>query len=57
MKIIRRYKVEFDEKRFVCPKCGCEFLADKYEDRRVADNNYPDDYVERPTCGKYLYWD
>lgn len=57
MKIIKRYKVEFDEKRFVCPKCGCEFLADKYEDRRVADNNYPDDYVECPTCGKYLYWD
>jgi transcription elongation factor Elf1 len=53
MKIIKRGKIEFEEKRFECERCGCEFLAEESDVKYTLMG----DYVVCPTCGQYISWD
>lgn len=53
MKIIRRGKVQTEEKRFECQNCGCEFIADEH-DKKI---DVMGDYVICPTCEQYIAWD
>ena len=53
MKIIKKGKIEFEEKRFECEKCGCEFLADEND----VKHSIMIDCVVCPTCGQYISWD
>lgn len=53
MKVIKKGKVPFKEKRFECSYCGCEFFADE-NDKKVDQRD--GDYVVCPTCGKFISW-
>ena len=44
---------EFEEKRFECEKCGCEFLAEESDVKYTLMG----DYVVCPTCGQYISCD
>ena len=52
MKIIKRGKIECEEKRFECRKCGCIFIADEND----VNHTVVMDYVICPTCGQYISW-